>query len=223
VVIGDTNAGAYDTLTITVHGAGGTFADLSNVAYTSYNPATGETSYTLAAGTAADATSELRSLVFTAKPGTTTFSLSDESDGSTSSYYGWSVNGTATDSTTSLTDRPLEYGSPGHLFLGGSGDNFVFQNLHASQVSNPTNIWNFAEHIDLIDLHGLDALVPGHHHLTFIGAQSFAAYHAHHPTVWGMVRDANGLVQVNVNHNLSDAEMAIHVPHQTLHAFDFVL
>jgi hypothetical protein len=118
-------------------------------------------------------------------------------------------------------------GAPGVVLYGGSGDNFVFQTLKASPVRNPDVIMNFSErhrdHIDLFDLH---AFVPGQQPLVFIGGQSFAHYHHLHPTVFGMVRDYHGLVQVNVNHRLT-TEMEIVVqgspPQATLHAFDFIL
>jgi hypothetical protein len=219
VVIGDVNANVYDTVTITMHGAGGTFADSSHVAYSSYDPVTGDVSFTLDGSTASDITSELQAMVFTAKPGMTKFTMTETA---TNDYF-YGGGTTSITAASTLSDRPLVWGSPGHLFIGGSGDNFVFQNLHASPVHNPDTIWNFAEHADLIDLHGLDALVPGHHSLTFIGSHGFADFHHHHPTVWGMVREtAQDVVQVNVDRHLT-ADMAISVPGQMLHASDFIL
>ena len=81
VTIGDPNAGATDTLTITLGGAGGTLAD-----GTGFNSLTsvGAGVYKLS-GTASAITSELDALVFTARAGapntysTTTFTLSDQS------------------------------------------------------------------------------------------------------------------------------------------------
>jgi hypothetical protein len=150
-------------------------------------------------GTAQDVTNELDALIFRSNGGATTFVVSDTNE------YGV----TTTDSTTSMTD-----------YL--RGDTFVFQTLKGSPVNHPDIIRGFTEGRDVIDLHPLDNFVPGHHPLTFIGGDSFADFHAHHPTVWGMVRDAHGQVQINVDHHLAD-EMAINVPYQTLHAADFIL
>jgi hypothetical protein len=115
-------------------------------------------------------------------------------------------------------------GAPGDLLYGGAGDNFVFQTLKASPASHPDIIMNFSERRgDHIDLHDLHAFVPGHQPLVFIGGQSFAHYHHHHTAVFGMVRDAQGLVQVNVNQHLTtEMEIVVHGP-PTLHAFDFIL
>ena len=78
--IGDANAGATDTLTITLGGAGGTLADGG----ASTPDARWRGVYTLS-GSASAITSELDALVFTPKAGapntssTTTFTLSDQS------------------------------------------------------------------------------------------------------------------------------------------------
>jgi uncharacterized repeat protein (TIGR03803 family) len=95
--IGDALAGAIDTLTITVGGAGGTLAE--GVGFSGLTTV-GAGVYSLS-GTAAAITSELDALVFTPKAGppnttlTTTFKLSDQS----------SVGGVpAVDNTTSVID-----------------------------------------------------------------------------------------------------------------------
>ena len=97
VTIGDANAGATDTLTITIGGAGGKLAD--GAGFSGLHNA-GAGVYWLS-GTAAAITGELDALVFTPKAGspntssTTTFTLSDLS----------SAGGPpAVDSTTSVID-----------------------------------------------------------------------------------------------------------------------
>jgi hypothetical protein len=110
----------------------------------------------------------------------------------------------------------------GDIVHGGGNDNFIFQNLRASPVSSRHDIIHGFTQGDHIDLSALNALVPGGQ-LTFIGGESFTQYHHDHHSVWGMVRDAHGQVQINTNHNLHTTEMAINVPHTTLHASDFIL
>jgi hypothetical protein len=115
-------------------------------------------------------------------------------------------------------------GAPGDVLYGGAGDNFVFEKPKASPASHPDVIMNFSErHGDHIDLHDLGAFVPGDQSLVFIGGQTFAHYHHTHPSVFGMVRYFQGLVEVNVNHHLANEfEIVMHgVP--TLHASDFIL
>lgn len=67
---------------------------------------------------------------------------------------------------------------------------------------------------DRIDLASIDAdqraANPGNDGFRFIGSQSFAAYHADHPAVFGMVRFAGGVLQGNVNSNLgADFEIGV--------------
>ena len=76
---------------------------------------------------------------------------------------------------------------------------------------------------DMIDLSGLRALVPGDVPLHFIGAQSFAHFHHAHPSIFGMVRYAGGVVQVNVNGHAA-AQLAVDIHGApALHLGDFIL
>lgn len=94
VVIGDTNAGASDTLTVQLLGAGGQFVD---AAFTQVNA----TTYSIT-GSAAAITAALQAATFTPAAGlpntvnTTTFLLTDKSSASTTA--------TATDATTAVVD-----------------------------------------------------------------------------------------------------------------------
>ena len=55
------------------------------------------------------------------------------------------------------------------------------------------------------------------------GANTFAAFHSHHPAVFGMVRYAGGLVQVNFDgHLTTEFEIKMHGS-PILHAGDFHL
>jgi autotransporter passenger strand-loop-strand repeat protein len=92
VAITDPNAGAMDSLTITLAGAGGILSGTGLISL-------GNGTYELAATTAADLTTELHNLTFTAtqhgdNSATTTFTLSDTS----------SVGLTVSDASTSVTD-----------------------------------------------------------------------------------------------------------------------
>ena len=235
VTITDDAPGATDTVLIGYEGGGfptGTLA--GDNLQDSWNVV-----YSLPAGSAAQITSELRSITFTPEAGTTTpFQLYVQSSAATVGPDGSVTSGDAV-VTVNVTDRLEFFGRPGAHLYGGSmyGDNFVFQTLHSSPVNHPAVIANFdavqemmpgapasmiPHGLDRIDLHGLDALVVNHHPLVFIGSDSFAHYHAHHRTVFGMVRDSNGLVQVNVDNHLTP-DMAISVPHVTLHHSDFIL
>jgi hypothetical protein len=221
VTISDPNA--LDRVTISFVGASGTLNDGSGFSQFNaglINPTTGSEIGVQLTGTASAITSELHAITFTpARAGTTTFTLNAAGETTGISSY----TGTpAIDETTSVTDLATQVGAPGAVQHGG-GDNFifVFPTLKSSPVSHPDTILGFHQG-DLIDLQSLDALVVNHQPLHFIGAESFAEYHNHHPTVWGMVRDANGAVTVNVDRHLT-AEMKIAVPHQALHAFDFIM
>jgi hypothetical protein len=94
----------------------------------------------------------------------------------------------------------------------GPGDNFVFESLKASPPSYPDEIVGFKHPLhDLVDLYDLRALVPGDLPLVFIGGQTFAHYHHNHHSIFGMVRYSHGLVEVNVNHHLSNEfEIVMH-------------
>jgi hypothetical protein len=83
---------------------------------------------------------------------------------------------------------------------------------------------NFSErHGDQIDLYALRAFVPDQQALVFIGPQTFGHYHHTHQSVFGMVRYSHGLVEVNVNHHLTNEfEIVMHGA-PALHASDFVL
>ena len=92
VAITDPNAGAMDSLTITLAGAGGILSGTGLISL-------GNGTYELAATTAADLTTELHNLTFTAtqhgdNSATTTFTLSDTSN----------VGLTVSDASTSVTD-----------------------------------------------------------------------------------------------------------------------
>jgi autotransporter-associated beta strand protein len=111
------------------------------------------------------------------------------------------------------------------LFGGTQADSFVFQTIADSKPARPDVIMDFshAQH-DKIDLYDIDAdqrgAAPGNQAFVFIGAQTFAHYHHLHPTVFGMVRLAGGVLQGNVNGNLAP-DVAIVVP--GVHAGDLVL
>jgi hypothetical protein len=99
------------------------------------------------------------------------------------------------------------------LVGGGPGDNFVFETLKASRPSHPDQIIGFKHplHHDLIDLYDLRLAVSGDQPLRFIGGQTFAHYHHNHHSVFGMVRYSQGLVEVNVNHHLTNEfEIVMH-------------
>jgi hypothetical protein len=61
-----------------------------------------------------------------------------------------------------------------------------------------------SEH-DVIDLAAIDANagLAGNQAFKYIGADSFAHYHALHHSVIGMIRFAGGIVQGNLNANLA--------------------
>ena len=110
----------------------------------------------------------------------------------------------------------------GDVVHAHAGDHLVFERLNASPPAHPDTIEHL-RHGDKIDLLDLHFFVLSQQHLVFIGAQTFAHYHHLHPTVFGMVRDSGGVVQVNVDHHLK-AEFAINVPGApALHASDFIL
>jgi serralysin len=122
-------------------------------------------------------------------------------------------------------------GGPGRDRLtGGAGsDTFAFNAIGDSPVGAHRHDiivdFSHAQH-DKIDLSAIDADQrrghPGNQAFVFIGTDTFVHYHAHHPSVFGMVRSAGGLVQANVNANLApDFEIKVNVA--VLHAGDFVL
>jgi hypothetical protein len=113
----------------------------------------------------------------------------------------------------------------GDILIGsGPGDNFVFETLKASPPSHPDEIVAFKHRLgDLIDFYDLRLAVPGDQPLVFIGGQTFAHYHHNHQSVFGMVRYSHGVVEVNVNHHLTNEfEIVMHGT-PALHADDFVL
>jgi hypothetical protein len=124
-------------------------------------------------------------------------------------------------------------GGPGKDRLtGGSGaDKFVFTATSDSKVGpNHDTITDFkhSQH-DKIDLGGIDADQrpghPGNQAFVYIGSDTFAHYHALHPSIVGMVRfvPATHLVQGNVDAALA-ADFEIALPHvASLSAGDFVL
>jgi hypothetical protein len=115
-------------------------------------------------------------------------------------------------------------GAPGDVLYGGAGDNFVFETPKASPPRHPDIIMNFSErHGDHIDLHDLGAFVPGDQSLVFIGGQTFVHYHHTHPSVFGMVRYSHGLVEVNLDHHLTNEFEIVMRGVPTLHASDFIL
>jgi Ca2+-binding RTX toxin-like protein len=108
-------------------------------------------------------------------------------------------------------------GGPGRdvLIGGGNLDRFDF---NATAESKPgaaqrdvINDFHRTQH-DRVDLSSIDADTTkgGNQGFVFIGADSFAHYHATHPTVHGMVRFSGGVLQANVNANLA-ADMEIQV------------
>ena len=115
-------------------------------------------------------------------------------------------------------------GAPGDVLYGGTGaDSFVFEKVKASPPAHPDTIWDFshAQH-DKIDLYDLFHAQHGQP-LKFIGSQTFVSYHLHHPTVFGLVRYADGVVQVDVNnHAATQLAIAMHGS-PALHAGDFIL
>jgi len=112
---------------------------------------------------------------------------------------------------------------------GGSEiDKFDFNAVGESVVGANRDIiadFKVAQH-DKIDLSTIDADQraghAGNQKFVFIGADTFAHYHALHHAVFGMVRSAGGVVQANVNANLAaDFEIKVNLP--ALHAGDFIL
>jgi Ca2+-binding RTX toxin-like protein len=116
-------------------------------------------------------------------------------------------------------------GAPGVELFGGAGaDSFKFEKASASPPSHPDTIMDF-KHAqgDLIDLYNLRPGGPGGAPLVFIHGDTFADYHHHHPSVFGMVRYSGGVVEVNFNAGLT-TEFAINVHGApALHGGDFVL
>ena len=110
---------------------------------------------------------------------------------------------------------------------GGPGaDRFVFERPIELTLATFDTIADFrrAQH-DIIDLYAMDAdqTRTGNQAFVFIGADSFAHYHATHPGVIGMIRFAGGTVQGNVNAALgADFAVAVHGA-AVLHAADFIL
>lgn len=100
--------------------------------------------------------------------------------------------------------------------VGGSGkDVFHFHTPADSLVGSHRDMiigFRRVQH-DTIDLRSIDAntVKAGNQAFVFIGADTFAHYHASHSGVIGMVRFAGGIVQGNVNANLApDFEVAVH-------------
>jgi Ca2+-binding RTX toxin-like protein len=115
-------------------------------------------------------------------------------------------------------------GAPGDKLYGGAGaDHFIFLTLR-SPPGHPDTIMDFhhGQH-DQIDLSGLRTFVPGDVPLHFIGAHTFAHFHHSHPSVFGMVRYAGGIVQVDVNgHPAPQLAIVVHGA-PALHVGDFIL
>ena len=112
----------------------------------------------------------------------------------------------------------------GDILVGsGPSDNFVFESLKASLPSHPDEIIGFRHPLhDLVDLYDLRDFVPGDQPLIFISGQTFAHYHHTHHSVFG-IRYSHGLVEVNVNHHLTNEfEIVMHGA-PAVHADDFVL
>lgn len=110
-------------------------------------------------------------------------------------------------------------GGPGKdtLIGGASVDRFDFNSIAESRpgavLRDVITDFKRLEH-DRIDLSTIDAdQRPGHagnQGFVFIGTDSFAHYHATHPTVFGMVRFSGGVLQANVNSSLApDLEIKV--------------
>ena len=119
-------------------------------------------------------------------------------------------------------DDTLVARAPGVRLIGGAGaDTFVFDALGASPSSEPDVVKDFHESQgDRIDLYGLFDDTHGHP-LAFIGSKSFHHYHHTHPGVVGMVRNAGGELQINLDHQFK-TEFAI-VVHGHVSAGDLIL
>jgi Ca2+-binding RTX toxin-like protein len=129
------------------------------------------------------------------------------------------------------TGNDVLFGGVGSdVLIGGPGqDRFVFN----SGLESPTGagrdlIRDFvrSQH-DQIDLRPIDADQRLTHLLNqafvFIGADTFAHYHAAHPSIIGMVRMAGGIVQGNFNANLiADFEIKV-VGLASMVSHDFLL
>ena len=113
----------------------------------------------------------------------------------------------------------------GDVLVGaGPSDNFVFESLKVSLPSHPEEIIGFRHPLhDLVDLYDLRDFVPGDQPLIFIGGQTFAHYHHQHHSVFGMVRYSHGLVEVNVNHHLTNEFEIVMHGSPAVHASDFIL
>jgi serralysin len=126
---------------------------------------------------------------------------------------------------TFIADRARE------TFFGDAGANtFVYDAVAFSpNNANHDTIGDFVSgNGDKIDVHGIDANVirHGHQHFAFIGTQSFAHYHSHHPSVIGMLRFDAGThaLEGNVNANFHNAEFLVSMPSTTtLQASDLIL
>jgi Ca2+-binding RTX toxin-like protein len=116
-------------------------------------------------------------------------------------------------------------------FLAGSGvDTFVFNSVHFSPATaKHDTVLNFSSLVgDKIDVHNIDAnvLLAGHQHFVFIGTQTFAHFHSHHPGVIGMLRFVPGPEQLQgtVDGDFAHPDFVVALPGvATLHASDLIL
>ena len=113
------------------------------------------------------------------------------------------------------------------LYGGGKADRFDFDVVADSAVGAGRDVihdFRRMQH-DRIDLKTIDANagMAGNQAFVFIGSDSFAHYHQTHPGVIGMIRFAGGVLQGNVNGNLSaDFEIKV-MGVSTLTGADFLL
>jgi hypothetical protein len=139
-----------------------------------------------------------------------------------------SVTGTihgGDDNDTFIADRAKE------TFFGDAGnDTFVFNSVHFSPPGAKHDVIGDFDlnGADKIKVHAIDADVthPGHQHFVFIGTASFAAFHAAHPNVIGMLRfsAATHTLQGNVDGNLAGVEFAVSLPGvAAIHTADLIL
>jgi Ca2+-binding RTX toxin-like protein len=126
------------------------------------------------------------------------------------------VGGAGNDTLKGGAGNDLLIGGKGKdILYGGAGrDTFEFNAITDSTRAKHDTIvdFNHAQH-DRIDLAAIDANTgrAGNQAFVYIGADTFAHFHALHHSVIGMIRFVGGLVQGNVNAGMApDFEIAVH-------------